>query len=271
MANLTQVLSTYNNLKHIIEPYILKARYKNKDFVRKELLRVLLESVKQYFENGETRPIGLHVRLAITRRMKCFGIIEKWYMRNLYIPKQYVGKLGGYEKLSWERSDVLQELNIKMLMTIKAWGRRYREFQHTGRYKPVPVDIFIRTAMNNRLKDFFKYVERVPKTQSVTYASEGGSRFDIISHSNELGETVIDLPGKRLLICGEDVLQGLGTKREKAIFMLNFMGFKPQELDRKFSKPGFCPSAIVATHQARLMNNAGLRRLLSERIQETVS
>lgn len=269
MATLPKALVTYQAMKHLVEPYVPTAKYPYKEFVRSELLRVTLEVISKYpaFPPQVIAPL---IHLAIKRRIACFGMVERLFKKHSAIPRQYVGKLGGHEKLGWERSDVLSELNIKMLMTIRAWGRRYREFQHTGRYKPVPLDIFIRTAMNNRLKDFFKYVERQPRMTQVTYATEGGSRFDIISHQTEMGETVVDLPGKRLVICGEDVLQGLGTNREKAMFMLNFMGFKPHELDRKFARPGFLPSQIVTQHQERLLQNTGLRQLLSSRIQEVV-
>lgn len=270
MANLPVLLSTYEVFKPLTERYSKLTKYKNKEFVKRELKRVLLQAVKDHYKGKIDVELRIKLHSALSRRVRCFGMVETWYKRHEKIPKQYVGKLGGYEKLSWERADVLQELNIKMLMTIRAWGRRYREFQHTGRYEPVQVDIFIRTAMANRLKDFFKYVERAPRFQEINYASEGG-KIDIVSHSANIGETVVDLPGKRLLICGEDLLVGLNTTKEKAVFILNFMGFKPHELDKKFSAPGFVPSQIVALHQVRLCQNSDLRQLLSERIHELVA
>jgi len=269
MANLSELLRTYEVFRPLADRYMKFTKYKNREFVRSELKRVLLQAVKEHYQGQVDIQFKIKLHGALSRRVKCFGMVEKWYKRHDRIPKQYVNKLGGYEKLSWERSDILQELNIKMLMTIRAWGRRYREFQHTGRYEPVQVDIFIRTAMANRMKDFFKYVERAPRFHEINYASEGG-RIDIVSHSANLGETIVDLPGKRLMICGEDLLDGLQTTKEKAVFILNFMGFKPHELDKKFSAPGFVPSQIVALHQVRLYQNSDLRQLLSERIHELV-
>lgn len=269
MANLPEILRTYEVLRPLTDHYMKFTKYKNRDFVRSELKRVLLQAVKDNYQGQIDIDLKIKIHAALSRRAKCFGMVERWYLQNIKIPKQYVGKLGGYEKLSWERGDVLQELNIKMLMTIRAWARRYREFQHTGRYEPVQVDIFIRTAMVNRMKDFFKYVERAPRFAEINYASEGGG-IDIISNSENIGETVVDLLGKRLMICGEDLLVGLNSKKEKAVFILNFIGFKPNELDKKFSTPGFVPSQIVSTHQVRLYQNSDLRQLLSERIQELV-
>lgn len=271
MANLLPVISAYEALRPLADRYLPMTKFPKRSFVKRELKRVLMQAIVDNFK-GDIHDVHFKIAVhsALSRRVKCFGMVEVWYLRNSKIPKQYVGKLGGFEKLSWERSDVLQELNIKMLMTIRAWGRRYREFQHTGRYEPVQVDIFIRTAMVNRMKDFFKYVERAPNFKEINYASEGG-KIDIVSHSANLGETIVDLPGKRLLICGEDLLVGLDTPREKAVFILNFMGFKPHELDKKFSQPNFIPSQIVALHQVRLCQNSDLRQLLSERIQEVVS
>ena len=269
MANLS-LIHTYEALRPLADRYMKFTKFPKRSFVRRELRRVLMQAVKDHYQGQIDIQFKIKIHAALSRRVKCFGMVETWYKRHEKIPRQYYGKLGGYEKLSWERADVLQELNIKMLMTIRAWGRRYREFQHTGRYEPVQVDIFIRTAMQNRLKDFFKYVERAPNFREINYASEGG-KIDIVSHSASLGETVVDLPGKRLLICGEDLLVGLDTPLEKAVFILNFMGFKPHELDRKFAKTNFIPSQIVATHQVRLYQNSDLRQLLSERIQEIVS
>lgn len=269
MANLS-LIRTYEALRPLADRYMKFTNFANRSFVRRELRRVLMLALSEHFQGQVDIQLKIKIHAALSRRAKCFGMVENWYKRHEKIPRQYYGKLGGYEKLSWERSDVLQELNIKMLMTIRAWGRRYREFQHTGRYPPVQVDYFIRTAMANRLKDFFKYVERAPSFREINYASEGG-KIDIVSHSANLGETVVDLPGKRLMICGEDLLVGLETPLEKAMFIMNFMGFKPHELDRKFSNSNFIPSQIVATHQVRLYQNSDLRQLLSERIHEIVS
>lgn len=269
MANLPEFIQIYESFRPLAERYSKFTKYKNRSFVISELKRVLLKTVKEHYEGQVDIQFKIKLHSALSRRVKCFGMVEKWYKRHDKIPRQYVNKLGGYEKISWERSDIVQELNIKMLTTIRAWGRRYREFQHTGRYEPVQVDIFIRTAMVNRMKDFFKYVQRAPSFQEINYASEGGN-IDIVSHSASLGETIVDLPGKRLMICGEDLLTGLQSSKEKAVFILNFMGFKPHELDKKFASPGFVPSQIVALHQVRLFQNSDLRQLLSERIHELV-
>lgn len=246
-----------------------KVRFKNKEFVRKELKRTALDVVERY-HSFPVNVLKAVVEFHVSRRCDNFGMIDRLFQQHKSIPKQYVSKLGGFERIGWERSDILQELNIKAVMTIKAWGRRWKEYRITGRYKPVPMPIFLRTAMSNRMKDFFKYVEREPHVQEVTYASEGGA-VDIICNQTEIGETIIDLQGKRLVICGEDILQGLGTKKEKAIFILNFMGFKPTELDRKFGKCcDFLPSQLVYRQQERLFKNTQLRLALGRRVSEIV-
>lgn len=272
MATQKEIFDIYQSLKFLTEKYASRTKYAKPDFVRSELNRVILRSIKEWHENEQSQrfPIGAYVQLAIRRRLKCFGMVEMLFKRHESIPKYYASKLGSQERLSWERSDVIQELNIKALMTIKAWGRRYREFQHTGRYKPVPLEIFLKTAMLNRLKDFFKYIERQPFTQTMTYATEGGGqKFDIVSYSNELGETIIDFPNTQLVICGEDILQGLGTRQEKAIFMLSFMGHEVRELDKKFAgKIGFVPSEVINRHKLSLSQNQNLRELLSVQMEK---
>lgn len=270
MANLNQILQVYSILKPLTEAYAIKVKYQDKGFVRSELNRVLLDCVRTNYSGTIDIKLKIEVHKILRRRARCFGMIDKFYQRHLSIPRQYLSRVGSYERIGWERSDVLQELNIKMFMTIKAWARRYREFEHTGRYAPVDMAVFIRTAMVNRVKDFYKLIERMPKSTEITYATEG--RIDIVDHTPNFGETVVDLRTKRLFVCGENLLEGLPDSFSRTMFMLSFMGFRPHELDRRFSAMAHAnsaslPSQIVQTHQQHLFSDIRLRSVLSQQLR----
>lgn len=156
--------------------------------------------------------------------------IEKFYLRYEYLANVYASQIFNYERVGCERQDIVQEFKIKIYTSILAYIKKWEEYRRTDRYKPVPIEYYIKSALVNRAKDFIKEFnyENVENSEKLSIQRNS---FDYSVQHNI--ESDIDLNNCVIEINGVDLLQGLGFY-EKRCFVLYIKGFTITKLKKLF-------------------------------------
>lgn len=129
------------------------------------------------------------------------------YNRYEKLAVYYANKIWSEHKLAYEKEDLYQDMKMKLYLTIKAYGKRWKEYRISGNKKPVPINYYIRTSMSNRVKDFITEINSAQETDA-KIADKGES-----SNSIEWNRTDIKV--------GMDYLSSLAnSKYEKKIIKL---------------------------------------------------
>lgn len=147
---------------------------------------------------------------------------ERTFKKYEYLAEIYANKLYSYECLGWDKQDVIQELKVKIWKAIKAYGRSYNEYLKTGMYKPMPLEVYLKTSLKNKIKDIIKKIDR--KHQKVAV-----ERLDVGEHM--IGD--LDTDFDKMIIGGIDLLQGLEGV-ERMIFKLYCKGFSMTKVSETF-------------------------------------
>jgi len=155
----------------------------------------------------------------------------KIYHRYEYLANIYASKLYNYELLGMERQDIVQELKLKVFTTIVSYGKRWKDYKETGRYKPIPLLYYLQRAINNKLKDMMRHITDQSKIRGISIQS---TNFDYGNNfSNDY--TIIDFKNKEVLVKGVDLLDGL-DKYKSNIFCLYLKGFPIKTISKAFRK-----------------------------------
>ena len=159
-------------------------------------------------------------------------MIEKIYLRYEYLANNYASQIFNFERSGYERQDIVQELKIKIYNAIMAYINKWEEYRKTGRYKPVPIMYYIKTALVNRTKDFIRELnyETVENSDKLSIQRDN---FDYSVQHNI--DSNIDLNKCICEINGIDLLQGLDWL-EKRCFVLHIKGFTLTKLRSMFIK-----------------------------------
>jgi hypothetical protein len=158
--------------------------------------------------------------------------IEKFYLRYEHLASTYASQIFNFERNGYERQDVVQELRIKIYNSIIAYCKKWTEYRATGRYKPVPIEFYIKTALVNRTKDFIR---------EFNYETvENCDKISIQRHSFDYAEqhmvdSDIDLNKCVCEINGVDLMKDL-TGNQRKCFSLYIKGFTITKLKSMFSK-----------------------------------
>lgn len=151
---------------------------------------------------------------------------EKLFYKYQYLAKKYSDKLWNYQNISFEYEDVVQEFNIKILLAIKAYGRRWSYFLKTGLNKPVPLKNYLECACCNKLKDLMKLITNYSNKISIDEIN-----YDFGMES----ETYIDTSKSVFLLNGVDLLENL-IGEERIIFSLFLKGYKKNEITKLYKQ-----------------------------------
>src|ERR1017187_5555960 len=128
------------------------------------------------------------------------------YSRYEYLANIYSNKLYDYDLIAFEREDFQQELKLRLYNAILAYAKKWKEYKDTGRYKPVPLVFYLKTVLNNRLKD---YVKQIQKERECKMRIDD-LQFDVGKVSST---AVIDFKDNVLNINGVDLLTDRLTKK----------------------------------------------------------
>lgn len=100
--------------------------------------------------------------------------VNKFYSRYEYLVKEYASKIEITDK-SIEHCDMEQELRLKLYTSIIAYGKRWKNYKLTGKLKPIPLEYFLKTALNNRLIDIYKASRRIDTSHVICCDACGSS------------------------------------------------------------------------------------------------
>lgn len=152
-------------------------------------------------------------------------ISEKLYKKYSYLAKKYASKIFNYEEISFEYDDLVQEFNIKIYTSIKAYGRRWSKYRKGEASKPVPIKYYLEAACGNKSRDFMKYITR----------ENNKVRIDSINYDFGINEETNICPdNNKFIVNGIDLLEGLGGK-EKIIFSLFLKGHTKKILSKVYN------------------------------------
>lgn len=158
--------------------------------------------------------------------------VEKIYLRYEPLASTYAAQIFNYERSSYERQDIVQELKIKIYTSILAYGKKWTEYRRTGRYKPVPIEFYIKSALVNRTKDFIREFNY----ETVENADKISVQRNSFDYSFQHGaDSSIDLNHCVCEINGVDLLEGL-EGNQKRCFVLYIKGFTITKLRKMFSQ-----------------------------------
>lgn len=155
---------------------------------------------------------------------------HKLYKRYAYLADIYANKLFNSNSIGMDKDDIAQELRLKIITSIRSYGKRWAEYKKTGFYKPVPIKFYIQTAMNNKLKDM---VDQINKDINNYSLSIEDNNFDFGVCSNELSVLKFSGANKEVNVCGVDLLQGL-VGREKDAFCMYLKGHPMKTIEKVF-------------------------------------
>lgn len=149
---------------------------------------------------------------------------EKLYLRYEYLAKKYASKVFSYEELSFEYEDLVQEFRLKIVTSIKSYGKRWAKYRRDEAPKPVPLRFYLEAACSNKARDFMKYISR----------EQYKVKIDDINYDYGIDdETIISPETNKFLLNGVDLLESLCGK-EKVIFSLYLRGCNKKILDKVY-------------------------------------
>lgn len=178
---------------------------------------------------------------------------ERLYSRYEYLANAYAKKIYDFERLGWEREDVVQEFRAKIWYSIKRYVKKWKEYKETGKYKPVPLPFFIQSNLNRLIIDLTKkingyYVDSQGKGQKRIngVVSMAEVNFDM---GIEDSMTTIDMAKDKVIVRGVDFLQGL-SKNEKKVFKMFLKGHTIKNITAMM--PGLDVSSIINKQKTQL-------------------
>lgn len=158
--------------------------------------------------------------------------VEKYYLMYEHLASNYASKIFNYERQGYEYQDILQELKIKIYSSIVAYAKKWMEYKRTGRYKPVPIEYYIKNALVNRQKDYIKQFNYETVENSDKISIQRNS-FDYSVYTENNSE--IDLGKCICVINGIDLFEGLEDDAKRC-FALYIKGFSIPKLKTMFKR-----------------------------------
>ena len=151
---------------------------------------------------------------------------EKLFNRYKYLTTFYANKIFDEHKIGFNKQDLQQELSIKLITSIKSYGKRWSYYRKTGEQKPIPIKFYLKLCMVNKVKDLIKYINR----EKISYFDD--FNFDYGKSENSF----IDLRNKNVLINGVDLFQGIKIKEQKIVFSMFLKGYTITHITTLFKK-----------------------------------
>lgn len=170
------------------------------------------------------------------------------YQNFEYLAASYARKIFGYDKAGYEYQDILQEFKIKIYTSVQAYLKKLEIYKETGRYKPVPIEYYLKCAMVNKTTDLIKKFNS-NSDDGVTKIS-WENQIDI-GYENDLIPLEYSFRKGSFSVNGIDMLDGLTSKAEQKCFMMYCQGFSLSRLQRMFAK-SFSAKNIISTQVDRL-------------------
>lgn len=153
---------------------------------------------------------------------------EKFYNRYAYIAVVMASKVNRLDALGLEREDIQQELRLKIWTAIPEYLKKWKEYLKGGT-KPVPMRFYLSNVVSNKIKDYYKYIDR----------EKGNIRMSEISFDYSIGQesvdTFVDFENCEIVLCGVDVMRGMEANERKA-FVQYVKGHKLDNIEKIYGK-----------------------------------
>lgn len=139
---------------------------------------------------------------------------EKTYLRLEHLAAKYARRLYFNDVTAWEYEDLLQEMKLKIYMSIKSYGKRYLKYMRGQAAKPTPIRYYVEMALNNRCMDMMRLFKKDAVKMSIDEAN-----YEIGATCN----SVCDPETNTFIINDVDLCEGL-TKRERVVWVMYLKG-----------------------------------------------
>lgn len=176
------------------------------------------------------------------KQQKPLKASHRLYQKYEYLAEIYANKLFNTNSIGMDRDDIVQELKLKIFTSIKGYGKRWSEYQKTGNYKPVPIEYYLKAALNNKLKDM---VDDINKDVNQFPLSIQTTNFDYGVGQTELN--IMNFEKREVVIGGVDILKGLKDK-ERDAFCLYLKGHSLPRIEKLFKDKIQNISIIIKNH-----------------------
>jgi hypothetical protein len=152
--------------------------------------------------------------------------VTKLYMKYEYMASYYASSIFNFERYGLEKEDVVQEFKIKIYTAIIGYAEKWKIYRQTNKYKPIPIEYYIKTAMVNKKKDFIKLfnMEEVSNASKISIEQDG---FDFSDYTDISSK--IHFENNICCINGVDLFLGL-RGRKKDVFSMYLQGFNVIEI-----------------------------------------
>ena len=148
--------------------------------------------------------------------------VEKIYHRYEHLATNYARVIWDANNIGMDKEDLEQELRIKLFLAIKSYGKRWKEYKESGRIKPVPIEFFLKTVMNNKVKDFIRDIHKMP------LSSLDNMNFDYGREDHQ----ELELLGSNIMIGDVNLIDLFKKKQRKVMRLLILKDFDQEEVYR---------------------------------------
>lgn len=157
------------------------------------------------------------------------SVVLKNYYKYEHLATDYAKQIFNSGKIGFEFDDLVQEFKIKIYTSIIAYAAKWKQYKKDGRYKPIALEYYIKSALVRRRIDFIvKISEEKPITLSIEQDGFDYSKL----HSIE-SHIILNKKVAKAEINGVDLLEGL-SDIESRCFMLYLRGFTIGKLQKVF-------------------------------------
>lgn len=170
------------------------------------------------------------------------SIIENYYKKFQHLAPQYASKVFSYQRIGYDRDDVVQEFRIKIYTSIIAYAARWKKYKEQGRYKPIDIETYIKSALANKVRDFIKAIKETPSKLSIE-----DTQFDYGRLTD--GESNLSVKGVICELNGVSLIQGLDPK-QSICFILYLKGYEISFIKRLYK--GVNVERIIAKQKKNL-------------------
>lgn len=180
------------------------------------------------------------------------SLIEKNLKSFEPLAKYYASKVFNYERFGFEKEDIVQEMRIKVYMSIVGFARQWKEFRDGKSHKPAPIEYWVRSALNNKVKDFIRKFnqENVANIDKISLASSGEDSVDI--GYNKTSDFVLDVDKGIAILNGVNIVKKLKGER-RDVYIYYMMGYSQYELSKKYHNIDV--QGLIERHNKYLIKN----------------
>jgi hypothetical protein len=166
---------------------------------------------------------------------------EKIFHRYKHLVPFYANKIFDEHKIGFNKQDLQQELSIKLIKSIRSYGKRWLEYRNTGLNKPIPIKFYLKLCLVNKVKDIIKDITR----QKISFHDEFNFDYGVEN------DVKMDFKSKDVTINGIDLFHGIKGKNNKIVFSMFLKGYTIQQISLIFKKTDkqINPSQIIRNQQ----------------------